>query len=98
MGRERLTDLPWSIPASRHLAGIEQPQGRDWRHFSQVTLPWIGAIAILGRAAGLPVRSALLLGGSLAHSDPAGDPPAAFLALDGSIVAKGPNGAPAGAK
>jgi formate dehydrogenase subunit gamma len=27
---------------------LEQPAGRDWRHFSQVTLPWIGAIAILG--------------------------------------------------
>jgi formate dehydrogenase subunit gamma len=27
---------------------LEQPAGRDWRHFHQVTLPWIGAIAILG--------------------------------------------------
>jgi formate dehydrogenase subunit gamma len=27
---------------------IEQPAGRDWRHFHQVTLPWIGALAILG--------------------------------------------------
>jgi formate dehydrogenase subunit gamma len=27
---------------------IEQPQGRDWRHFHEVTLRWIGAIAILG--------------------------------------------------
>jgi formate dehydrogenase subunit gamma len=27
---------------------LEQPAGRDWRRFSQVTLPWIGAIAILG--------------------------------------------------
>ena len=23
---------------------LEQPAGRDWRHFHQVTLPWIGAI------------------------------------------------------
>ena len=30
---------------------LEQPAGRDWRHFSQVTLPWIGAIAILGMLA-----------------------------------------------
>ena len=30
---------------------IEQPAGRDWRHFHQVTLPWIGAIAILGMLA-----------------------------------------------
>jgi formate dehydrogenase subunit gamma len=25
-----------------------QPEGRDWRQFHEVTLPWIGAIAILG--------------------------------------------------
>src|SRR3954466_1598863 len=40
----------------------------------------------------IQVRNRGTLGGSLAHADPAGDPPAAFLALDGSIVAKGPNG------
>src|SRR3954452_20400034 len=40
----------------------------------------------------LQVRNRGTIGGSLAHADPAGDPPAAFLALDGSIVAKGPNG------
>jgi formate dehydrogenase subunit gamma len=27
---------------------IEQPAGRNWRHFHEVTLRWIGAIAILG--------------------------------------------------
>jgi formate dehydrogenase subunit gamma len=27
---------------------LEQPAGRDWRAFQDVTLPWIGAIAILG--------------------------------------------------
>jgi formate dehydrogenase subunit gamma len=27
---------------------IEQPQGRDWRRFHQITLRWIGAISILG--------------------------------------------------
>ncbi len=27
---------------------IEQPAGRDWRHFHEVTLRWIGAVAILG--------------------------------------------------
>ena len=30
---------------------IEQPAGRDWRHFHEVTLRWIGAIAILGALA-----------------------------------------------
>jgi len=27
---------------------LEQPGGRDWRHFHEVTLRWIGAVAILG--------------------------------------------------
>jgi len=27
---------------------LEQPEGRDWRHFHEVTLRWIGAVAILG--------------------------------------------------
>jgi formate dehydrogenase subunit gamma len=27
---------------------IEQPAGRDWRHFHEVTLRWIGGISILG--------------------------------------------------
>jgi carbon-monoxide dehydrogenase medium subunit len=47
------------------------------------------AAAVVGD---LQVRNRGTLGGSLAHADPAGDPPAPFLALDGSIIAKGPNG------
>ena len=38
------------------------------------------------------VRHRGTLGGSLAHSDPASDLPAAILALGGSLVAEGPNG------
>jgi len=34
---------------------IEQPAGRDWRHFHEVTLRWIGAVAILGMLAVLVV-------------------------------------------
>jgi formate dehydrogenase subunit gamma len=34
---------------------IEQPAGRDWRHFHEVTLRWIGGIAILGMLALLVV-------------------------------------------
>jgi formate dehydrogenase subunit gamma len=30
---------------------IEQPAGRDWRHFHEVTLRWIGSIAIVGMLA-----------------------------------------------
>lgn len=38
------------------------------------------------------VRHKGTLGGTLAHSDPASDLPAAVLALGGTIVAQGPNG------
>src|SRR6266851_3309434 len=30
---------------------LEQPAGRDWRHFHEMTLRWIGGIAILGTLA-----------------------------------------------
>ena len=36
-----------SIPDTRSYT-VEQPAGRDWRHFHEVTLRWIGAAAILG--------------------------------------------------
>ena len=36
-----------SIPDQKACT-IEQPAGRDWREFHQVTLKWIGAISILG--------------------------------------------------
>jgi formate dehydrogenase subunit gamma len=39
-GRGTLPDAKSSV--------IEQPAGRDWRRFHEVTLPWIGAIAIIG--------------------------------------------------
>src|SRR5258706_701492 len=32
---------------------LEQPAGRAWDHFHQVTLHWIGAIIIVGTVAGL---------------------------------------------
>jgi aerobic carbon-monoxide dehydrogenase medium subunit len=54
------------------------------------------ALPLLAHAASvvgdLQVRNRGTLGGSLAHSDPAGDPPAVFLACGGSVVARGPNG------
>ncbi|HZB93223.1 MAG TPA: formate dehydrogenase subunit gamma [Stellaceae bacterium] len=36
-----------SIPDTKSQT-LEQPAGRDWRHFHNVTLRWIGVIAILG--------------------------------------------------
>jgi formate dehydrogenase subunit gamma len=43
-----------SIPDQRS-GVLEQPAGRDWREFRNVTLRWIGAIAILGTLAGLVI-------------------------------------------
>jgi formate dehydrogenase subunit gamma len=36
-----------SIPDTKSYL-IEHPAGREWRHFHEVTLRWIGAVAILG--------------------------------------------------
>lgn len=36
-----------SIPDQRSRV-LEQPAGRDWRHFHEVTLRWIGGIVIIG--------------------------------------------------
>jgi formate dehydrogenase subunit gamma len=43
-----------TIPDTRSY-NLEQPGGRGWQQFHQVTLPWIGAIAILGILAVLVV-------------------------------------------
>ena len=43
-----------SIPATKSYT-LEQPAGRDWRHFREVTLRWIGGIAILGMLAVLVI-------------------------------------------
>jgi formate dehydrogenase subunit gamma len=43
-----------TIPDTRSYT-IEQPIGRDWRHFHEVTLRWIGAISVLGMLAVLIV-------------------------------------------
>jgi formate dehydrogenase subunit gamma len=39
-----------SLPDARTTV-LEQPKGRNWREFHQVTLRWIGAVAILGMLA-----------------------------------------------
>src|ERR1043166_6278303 len=39
-----------TIPDARSSV-LEQPAGRDWRNFRDVTLRWIGGIAILGMLA-----------------------------------------------
>jgi formate dehydrogenase subunit gamma len=46
----RIIDGRVSIPDQKS-ANLEQPAGRDWREFHQVTLRWISGIAILGMLA-----------------------------------------------
>jgi formate dehydrogenase subunit gamma len=43
-----------SIPDTKSFV-LEQPAGRDWRQFHEVTLRWIGAISVLGMLALLVV-------------------------------------------
>ena len=43
-----------SIPDKRS-GMLEQPAGRDWRNFHEVTLRWIGGIVILGMLAALVI-------------------------------------------
>jgi formate dehydrogenase subunit gamma len=42
------------IPDTRSYT-LEQPAGRAWRHFREVTLRWVGGIAILGMLAALVI-------------------------------------------
>src|SRR5262245_43462846 len=46
----RIIDGRGTIPDVKSY-NLEQPRGRDWRSFQEVTLPWLGAIAILGMLA-----------------------------------------------
>src|ERR671930_1676851 len=46
-----------------------------------------------GRVANVRVRNAATVGGVLAESDYASDPPAVFVALDAEVEVEGPNGA-----
>ena len=47
---------------------------------------------VASKVGDLQVRHRGTIGGSLAHSDPASDLPAAVLALGGSLITQGPNG------
>ena len=49
---ERLLEA-WRDAGREERLEHEQPAGRDWRQFHQVTLRWIGAIVILGFAAAI---------------------------------------------
>ncbi len=88
----RISDLSYVREADGHLA-----IGAMTKHVEVETSDMVAQHApMLAHVAALvgdpSVRHRGTLGGTLAHSDPASDLPAAVLALGGTIVAQGPNG------
>lgn len=88
----RISDLSYVREDNGHVA-----IGAMTKHAELETNAVIASAApLLGHVASLvgdpSVRHRGTLGGTLAHSDPASDLPAAVLALGGTIVAQGPNG------
>lgn len=88
----RITDLSYIRQDNGHVA-----IGAMTKHIELETSDVIAsACPMLGHVASLvgdpSVRHRGTLGGTLAHSDPASDLPAAVLALGGTIVAQGPGG------
>ena len=88
----RVNDLRYINDGGDHIA-----IGALTRHRELETSELLGKdCAILGHVAHLvgdpQVRHRGTLGGTIAHSDPAGDLPAVVLALGGTMVAQGPGG------
>lgn len=88
----RVSDLSYVRKENGHVA-----IGAMTKHAELETNDVIASAApMLGHVASLvgdpSVRHRGTLGGTLAHSDPASDLPAAVLALGGTIIAQGPNG------
>lgn len=88
----RVTDLSYVRDAGDHLAigALTTHRALETSELLAAECPIIPAVA---KVVGDPqVRHRGTLGGTLAHSDPASDLPAAVLALGGTLVAQGPNG------
>lgn len=88
----RVTDLSYVRDAGDHLAigALTTHRALETSDLLAAECPILPAVA---KVVGDPqVRHRGTLGGTLAHSDPASDLPAAVLALGGTLVAQGPNG------
>lgn len=88
----RVTDLSYVRDAGDHLAigALTTHRALETSELLAAECPIIPAVA---KVVGDPqVRHRGTLGGTLAHSDPASDLPAAVLALGGTLVAQGPSG------
>jgi aerobic carbon-monoxide dehydrogenase medium subunit len=88
----RLTDLSYIRDDGDHIAigALTCHHDLETSDLLDEQCPLVkGVAAVVGDP---QVRHCGTIGGSLAHSDPASDLPAAVLALGGTLVARGPNG------
>lgn len=88
----RVDDLSYINDGGDHLAigALTKHRTLETSELVQAQCPILAHVA--SKVGDPQVRHRGTLGGSLAHSDPASDLPAAILALGGSLVAQGPNG------
>ena len=88
----RVTDLSYINDGGDHIAigALTRHRALETSDLLATECPLLGHVA--GEVGDPQVRHRGTIGGSLAHSDPASDLPAAVLALGGTLVAQGPNG------
>lgn len=88
----RVDDLSYITDGGDHIAvgALTRHRALETSDLLAAECPLLGHVA--GEVGDPQVRHRGTIGGSLAHSDPASDLPAAVLALGGTLVAQGPNG------
>lgn len=88
----RVTDLSYINDGGDHIVigALTRHRALETSDLLAAECPLLGHVA--GEVGDPQVRHRGTIGGSLAHSDPASDLPAAVLALGGTLVAQGPNG------
>ncbi|WP_420446562.1 FAD binding domain-containing protein [Candidatus Poriferisodalis sp.] len=88
----RVTDLSFISDHGDHIGigALTRHRALETSDLLAAECPLLGHVA--GEVGDPQVRHRGTIGGSLAHSDPASDLPAAVLALGGTLVAQGPNG------
>jgi carbon-monoxide dehydrogenase medium subunit len=88
----RVDDLSYINDGGDHIAvgALTRHRALETSELLAAECPLLGHVA--GEVGDPQVRHRGTIGGSLAHSDPASDLPAAVLALGGALVAQGPNG------
>lgn len=88
----RVTDLSYINDGGDHIAigALTRHRALETSDLLAAECPLLGHVA--GEVGDPQVRHRGTIGGSLAHSDPASDLPAAVLALGGTLVAQGPSG------